>query len=105
MNTSTPKYDSIEQLIIDNNLKITGIEINKANDFMVIILNTGATLLHKISTYKRLTNATEAELFEWLLIANGTGIHWSLLDEDLSLKGFLRDELIKATAGNNLVAA
>jgi len=105
MNTSTSKYDSIEQLIIDHNLKITAVETNKVLDFMAIGLNTGATLIHKISTYRQLSNATETELSNWRLIANGTGIHWPLLDEDLSLKGFLRDELIKATSGNNLVAA
>jgi hypothetical protein len=34
-----------------------------------------------------------SELLNYRLIANGTGIHWPLLDEDVSLKGFLQQYL------------
>jgi hypothetical protein len=32
-------------------------------------------------------------LLQYELIGDGIGIHWPLLDEDLSLKGFIQDEL------------
>lgn len=38
-------------------------------------------------------NAAENELKQYELIAGGKGIHWPLLDEDLSLKGFLQAEI------------
>lgn len=38
-------------------------------------------------------NASEEELKQYELIADGKGIHWPLLDEDLSLKGFLQAEI------------
>ncbi|MDQ3842652.1 MAG: DUF2442 domain-containing protein [Bacteroidota bacterium] len=43
-----------------------------------------------LSYYKVLKNAHAAVLQHYQLIANGAGIHWPELDEDLSLKGFLK---------------
>jgi hypothetical protein len=40
-----------------------------------------------------LKGADRVQLLKYELIGGGTGIHWPLLDEDLSLKGFLQDEL------------
>jgi len=39
-------------------------------------------------------------LFQYELIGDGIGIHWPLLDEDLSLKGFLQDELRRVVTGD-----
>ena len=70
-------------------------------DLMLVILNTKAVLHSKISTYPILAKATKEKLLQYELIADGTGVHWPLLDEDLSLKGFLQDELkIIVKAGN-----
>jgi len=55
--------------------------------------NTKAILRQKISVYPRLEKATSSELNNFELIANGTGIHWPSADEDVSLKGFLQNEL------------
>lgn len=52
-----------------------------------------AILHQKVSLYVKLKNASENELKQYELIAGGKGIHWPLLDEDLSLKGFLQQEI------------
>ena len=39
--------------------------------------------------FSKLENATNKQLTNWKLIANGIGVHWSDLDEDLSAKGLL----------------
>jgi hypothetical protein len=50
-------------------------------------------LQQKLSAYPNLKNASSEQLQNYELIAQGTGIHWPQLDEDLSLKGFLQTEL------------
>jgi len=98
MNTSA-KYDAIEQLIFDEQIRIEAVDIHSRLDTFIILLNTKAVLKLSLSTFPGLKNATQEQLNEYTLIANGTGVHWPLLDEDLSLKGFLQQEL-KRTVGN-----
>jgi len=47
-----------------------------------------------------LKEAEKNQLLQYELISGGIGIHWPLLDEDLSLKGFLQDELRKVVKSN-----
>ncbi|MBD0367044.1 MAG: DUF2442 domain-containing protein, partial [Flavisolibacter sp.] len=56
-------------------------------------LNNSHRLVVPLSYYKGLQSAHAAVLQHYQLIANGAGIHWPELDEDLSLKGFLKDFL------------
>jgi hypothetical protein len=93
MSTSQNKYDALEALIFEEGLRIQEITFHKDLDLMLIVLNTKAVLRQKISSYPSLKNAAVDMLQQYELIAGGTGVHWPLLDEDLSLKGFLRDEL------------
>ncbi len=72
---------------------------------MLIILNTKAVLQQRLSAYKLLAKADKTALMQYELIENGTGIHWTVLDEDLSLKGFLRDELRNAVKNTKETAA
>ena len=64
-------------------------------DLMTIYLNTKAVLSQNISFYQLLKDADKSKLMQYELIGGGIGIHWPLLDEDLSLKGFLQYELRK----------
>ncbi len=93
MNTSRNRVDAFEQLIFEEGLSIKAVDIHKDLDLMLIILNTKAILHQRISSYHKLVNASEKELKQYELIAGGKGIHWPLLDEDLSLKGFLQEEI------------
>jgi hypothetical protein len=93
MNISQNKYDAIESLIFNEGLRMEAISIHRELDLFLVVLNTKVILRQKISTYPRLQSATNEQLLAYEWISNGTGIHWPELDEDLSLKGFLRDEL------------
>lgn len=62
-------------------------------DVMVVVLNTKAVLHQRISSYKLLLSADQQALLQYELKGKGTRVHWPLLDEDLSLKDFLQDEL------------
>lgn len=97
MNTSTNKFDALESLIFEEGLRIEAITVHRELDLLLIILNTKTILRQNLSKYSRLKNATDEQLNNHEFIGRGTGIHWPALDEDLSLKGFLRDELKNIT--------
>ena len=102
MNSLTNTYDSIEKLIYDEKLRIEAIDFHPELDVMLIILNSKAILHQSLSSYKRLQNASKEALNDYELIEAGTGIHWNSLDEDLSLKGFLKDELMNVIKPKNV---
>ena len=100
MNILKNNYDAIEKLIFDEAIRIEAIDIQTEFDTMLIILNTKAVLHQKISNYQKLKQATTFDLKNFVFTGNGIGIHWPTIDEDLSLKGFLRDELLNIVKKN-----
>ena len=99
MDTLVNNYDTIEQLIYDEGIKIKEIDVHPDMDMFLVILNTGGVLQEQLSNYPRLHNASLKSLKKYKLIGKGTGIHWPDLDEDLSLKGFLRDAIRNKALG------
>lgn len=93
MNTLPNNFDAIEKLIHQESLQIIALDFHPEFDVMLIILNTKAVLHQKLSSHPRLFSADKNILLQYELMAGGTGVHWPQLDEDLSLKGFLQDEL------------
>ena len=61
------------------------------DDKMYIELNTSRVLTVPYTYTKRLENATNKELKNYRLIANGVGIHFEDIDEDISVEGIIRD--------------
>lgn len=93
MNISHNKYDAIENLIFNEGLKITSLDISPKLDNMILHLTNNLAFIVPITSYKGLRNASIERLMNFKLIGSGTGIHWPDLDEDLSLKGFLNEFL------------
>jgi hypothetical protein len=58
---------------------------------MHVILQDGRVIHVPVNAYDRLRNATPAQRDTWELIAQDTGIHWEEIDEDLSVRGLVRD--------------
>jgi len=85
--------DPIEAMIIREGLRIADVHPYKELDLLAIVLNSGDVLQARISDFERLKKASDAQLKQWRLIAGGIGLHWEALDEDLSLKGFIRDSV------------
>ncbi len=104
MNTSANNFDSIEKIIYEDGVHIEAVDIHPELDVMLIVLNTKAVLHQKISSYKLFKAADKKSLLQFEFIGEGTGIHWPLLDEDLSLKGFLRDELLQVVKKEPIAA-
>ena len=93
MNSFVNQYDPIEKLIFQDGLRIKALHLHKDIDLMLIVLNNGKVLQRKLSSSELLKKANTEQLNDFRLIGNGAGIHWPQIDEDLSLKGFLQDEL------------
>lgn len=97
MNTSENKIenkratDPIDQLIFEEGLRIKSLWIDKALDMIIVLLNNKKLLKRPLSNFKSLTNASPSQLADFE--NDGTGIHWPQLDEDISLRWFLKYEL------------
>jgi hypothetical protein len=104
MNTSVNNFDAIEKIIFEEGVRIDAVDIHPELDIMLVVLNTKAVLHQKLSTYKLLKTADKKSLLQFEITGNGTGIHWPAIDEDLSLKGFLRDELLNMVKKDILAA-
>jgi|SRR5882724_5402406 len=89
------QYDAIESLIFTEGLRIEALDFHPDQDMMLVILNTKVVLTQFLSSYSSLKMADKSQLQQYELIGQGSGIHWPLLDEDLSLKGFLQNVLRK----------
>lgn len=75
--------------ILRNNTVITSIGF--AEDKMFIELNTSRVLTVPYNYTEKLQNASIEDIKEYRLIANGVGVHFEKIDEDLSLEGIIRD--------------
>ena len=87
--------DPFDILIFEKGLRIKNLLIDKSLDLLVLILNNGKLIQSKISYYPGLKNALQKQLNNWNLISNGIGVRWEELDEDLSVKGFIKDTALK----------
>ena len=58
-------------------------------DLLTVELSDGRTISAPLSWYPRLCHGTSQEREEWRLIGGGRGIHWPLLDEDISVENLV----------------
>jgi hypothetical protein len=75
--------------ILRNDTVITSIGF--AKDKMFIELSTSRVLTVPYSYTKKLQNASVDDIKDYRLIANGVGVHFEKIDEDLSVEGIIRD--------------
>jgi len=61
------------------------------DDKMYIELNTDKILSVPYTYTERLSKANSKDLQDYRLIANGIGIHFNKIDEDISVDGIIRD--------------
>lgn len=97
MNTSASEIvnkrstDPLDQLIFEGGLRIKSVWFDKDLDVIILLLNNKKILQRPISDFPRLRDATLEQLQHFS--TDGIGIRWKELDEDLSLRGFLKYEL------------
>jgi hypothetical protein len=59
------------------------------DDVLIVELRDGRTVSVPLSWYPRLEYATERERDAWELIGGGAGIHWEVVDEDISVEALV----------------
>lgn len=97
MNTSKnkiinkPATDPLDQLIFEDGLRMKSAWFDQELDLIIVLLNNKKILQRPISDFPRLKVATQDQLHRYE--NDGIGVHWPDLDEDLSLRGFLKYEL------------
>ena len=64
-------------------------QVTVTDDALVVDLVDGRTVSVPLPWYPRLAHGTAAERANWRLIGRGEGVHWSDLDEDISVAGLL----------------
>src|SRR3990172_7299634 len=71
----------MESLIAEN--------VTVSDSTLRVDLSDGRSISAPLAWYPRLLRATPAERKRWRLIGRGLGIHWTDLDEDISVEGLL----------------
>lgn len=59
-------------------------------DDFTVVLADGRKIIVLYEWFPRLANATKRERETFEFIGNGIGIHWPLIDEDISVEGLLK---------------
>lgn len=63
--------------------------VKVSGDTVSVELSDGRTVAAPLDWYPRLSHATPKERQAWRLIAGGAGIHWPVIDEDISVANLL----------------
>jgi hypothetical protein len=65
------------------------VDVRFDENTMSVDLADGRTITVPLAWYPRLLDATPAQREKWEVCGGGFGIHWPLIDEDLSSQGLL----------------
>jgi len=63
--------------------------VTVTGDTLRVDLSDGRSISVPLAWYPRLVHARNEERQNWRLIAQGRGIHWESIDEDISVEGLL----------------
>ena len=104
MNTSktTTKFDPIDSMIFEEGLRIQRLFFDRDIDLLLVVLNNKMIIKEPISKFKLLREASLEQLQHYEI--SRTGVHWPELDEDLSLRGFLKQAMLSTVQQNSKVA-
>ena len=67
----------------------TAVTVRVSDDTISVDLSDGRSISAPLFWYPRLSHARPEERNNWRLIGGGRGIHWSDLDEDVSVENLL----------------
>lgn len=70
------------RMVSAQNVKVT-------DDALIVDLSDGRTVSVPLAWFPRLLHGTPEERNHWRLIGEGEGIHWTALDEDISVENLI----------------
>ena len=65
-------------------------DIRFENDYLILKVDNQSIKLKLTDISEKLVKATDQERKDFKISPSGYGIHWKLLDEDLSINGLLK---------------
>jgi hypothetical protein len=68
---------------------VVAVHVTVTDDAVSVELSDGRSISAPVAWYPRLLHGAGEERKNWRLIAGGQGIHWSELDEDISVENLL----------------
>lgn len=75
---------------VDPSTEPRGKAVEITEERLAVTLTDGRVIITPLQWYPRLVRGTPEQRAKWEWIADGIGIHWPLLDEDLGIGGMLR---------------
>ena len=82
------KHFVLVTLVIDDS-SLRAVRAHVTKEALVVDLADGRSVSVPLGWYPRLMEASEEEKRQLRLIGSGDGIHWDLLDEDVSVEGIV----------------
>lgn len=70
--------------------KPTAADVKVSSEALTVHLKDGRVVSVPLAWYPRLVEGSPVERRQWELIGPGIGIHWPLLDEDISVEALMR---------------
>jgi hypothetical protein len=67
----------------------TATQVHLSDESLSVDLSDGRTIVVPIAWFPRLSHGSVEERSQWRLIGGGHGIHWTDLDEDISVENLL----------------
>lgn len=66
------------------------VDVSFTKNSLHFILADGREISAPLEWFPKLRDATDAERNDWRFIGNGLGVHWSKIDEDISVKSLMQ---------------
>ena len=66
------------------------VDVSFTKTSLHFVLADGREISAPLEWFPRLRDATDVERKEWRFIGNGLGVHWSKIDEDISVGALMR---------------
>lgn len=88
--TDKLSIDPLDRLIFEQGLRIKRLFFDVELDLMLVVLTNSKVLNLKLSSFQRLQNASLEQLTSYELEGEGVSATWPILDENLSVKGFIK---------------
>lgn len=86
--------DPFDKLILEGGVRARQVITDKKLNLLVVLLNNGVLIKLPLNKFPRLKKATQQQLNRWDLISKGIGIRWEKIDEDLSVKGMIKEAML-----------